>query len=82
MGSARPSAVDKLRVKRPSTCRSAAQQIWCQDTASGGPRLVYDEGRAIEEVMDHLRVDADQAYNTSRAVGNDAQELREELAGL
>jgi WXG100 family type VII secretion target len=32
--------------------------------------------------MDHLRVDADQAYNTSRAVGNDAQELREELAGL
>jgi hypothetical protein len=37
---------------------------------------------AIEEVMDHLRVDADGAYNTSRAVGNDAQELREELAGL
>ena len=32
--------------------------------------------------MDHLKVDADQAYNTSRAVGNDAQELREELAGL
>jgi WXG100 family type VII secretion target len=32
--------------------------------------------------MDHLGVDADQAYNTSRAVGNDAQELREELAGL
>jgi WXG100 family type VII secretion target len=32
--------------------------------------------------MDHLEVDADQAYNTSRAVGNDAQELREELAGL
>jgi WXG100 family type VII secretion target len=32
--------------------------------------------------MDHLRVDADQAYNTSRAVGNDAQELREELVGL
>jgi WXG100 family type VII secretion target len=32
--------------------------------------------------MDHLRVDADQAYNTSRAVANDAQELREELAGL
>jgi hypothetical protein len=32
--------------------------------------------------MDHLRVDADQAYHTSRAVGNDAQELREELAGL
>jgi hypothetical protein len=29
--------------------------------------------------MDHLRVNADQAYNTSRAVGNDAQELREEL---
>jgi len=32
--------------------------------------------------MDHLKVDTDQAYNTSRAVGNDAQELREELAGL
>ena len=32
--------------------------------------------------MDHLSVDADQAYNISRAVGNDAQELREELAGL
>ena len=32
--------------------------------------------------MDHLRVDADQGYNTSRAVGNDAEELREELAGL
>jgi WXG100 family type VII secretion target len=32
--------------------------------------------------MGHLRVDADQAYNTSRAVGNDAQELRDELAGL
>ncbi|HKP39629.1 WXG100 family type VII secretion target [Mycobacterium sp.] len=32
--------------------------------------------------MDHLRVDTDQAYNTSRAVGNDAEELREELAGL
>ena len=32
--------------------------------------------------MDRLRVDVDQAYNTSRAVGNDAEELREELAGL
>jgi hypothetical protein len=32
--------------------------------------------------MNHLCVDADQAYNISRAVGNDAQELREELAGL
>jgi hypothetical protein len=32
--------------------------------------------------MDHLNVDADQAYNTSLAVGNDAEELREELAGL
>ena len=31
--------------------------------------------------MDDLRVDADQAYNASRAVGNDAQELREEFAG-
>jgi WXG100 family type VII secretion target len=32
--------------------------------------------------VDHLKVDVDQAYNTSRAVSNDAQELREELAGL
>jgi WXG100 family type VII secretion target len=32
--------------------------------------------------MDHLRVDVDQAYNTSRVVGNDAVELREELARL
>ena len=32
--------------------------------------------------MDHLRVDADQAYNVSLAVGNDAQDLREELTGL
>jgi WXG100 family type VII secretion target len=32
--------------------------------------------------MDHLRVDADEAYNASHAVGNDAEELREELAGL
>ena len=32
--------------------------------------------------MDDLKVDTDRAYNTSRAVGNDAQELREELAGL
>jgi WXG100 family type VII secretion target len=32
--------------------------------------------------MDHLKVNADQAYNISRAVGNDAQELREELAAL
>ena len=32
--------------------------------------------------MNHLRVDTDRAYNTSRAVGNDAEELREELAGL
>jgi peptide chain release factor 3 len=32
--------------------------------------------------MDPLRLDVDQAYNISRAVGNDAQELREELAGL
>jgi WXG100 family type VII secretion target len=47
-----------------------------------GNRLVYDRDRVIEEVMDHLRVEADQAFNTSRVVGNDAQELREELAGL
>ena len=32
--------------------------------------------------MNHLCVDADHAYNISRAVGNDAQELREELEGL
>jgi WXG100 family type VII secretion target len=32
--------------------------------------------------MDHLRVDADHAYNTSHAVSNDAEELREELAQL
>ena len=32
--------------------------------------------------MNHLCVDADQAYNISLAVGNDAQELREELEGL
>jgi WXG100 family type VII secretion target len=32
--------------------------------------------------MDHLRVNTDQAYNTSRAVGNDAEELHEELAEL
>jgi WXG100 family type VII secretion target len=32
--------------------------------------------------MDHLRVDADQAFNTSHAVSNDAEELREELANL
>jgi WXG100 family type VII secretion target len=32
--------------------------------------------------MDHLRVDADHAFDTSHAVGNDAEELREELAGL
>jgi Proteins of 100 residues with WXG len=32
--------------------------------------------------MDHLRVDTDHAYNASRAVANDAEELREELVGL
>lgn len=32
--------------------------------------------------MDQLRVDADQAYNTSHAVSNDAEELRDELAQL
>lgn len=32
--------------------------------------------------MDHLRVDVEQAYNTSRSLGNDAQDLREELLGL
>lgn len=29
-----------------------------------------------------MRVDADEAYNTSRAVGNDAEELRDELLAL
>lgn len=29
-----------------------------------------------------MRVDADEAYNTSHAVSNDAQELRDELAAL
>jgi WXG100 family type VII secretion target len=32
--------------------------------------------------MGQLRVDTEQAYNTSHAVSNDAEELREELAGL
>jgi WXG100 family type VII secretion target len=32
--------------------------------------------------MDRLRVDTEQAYRTSHAVGNDAEELREELATL
>lgn len=32
--------------------------------------------------MKYLLVDADQAYNTAHALGNDAVELREELAGL
>lgn len=32
--------------------------------------------------MDHLEVDVDEAYNISRAVSNDAEELREELASL
>ena len=27
--------------------------------------------------MDHLKLDTDRAYNTSRTVGNDAQELRD-----
>ena len=32
--------------------------------------------------MNHLRVNADQAYSTSHAVSNDAEELREELVDL
>jgi WXG100 family type VII secretion target len=32
--------------------------------------------------MNHLSVDTDHAYQTSRAVANDAQELRDELTGL
>jgi WXG100 family type VII secretion target len=31
---------------------------------------------------DHLRVDADAAFNTSHVVSNEAEELREELARL
>lgn len=32
--------------------------------------------------MDHLKVDPDVAFNTSRAVSNDAVELHEQLNGL
>jgi uncharacterized protein YukE len=32
--------------------------------------------------MDHLRVNTDRAYNTSHAVGDDAEERREELVAL
>lgn len=32
--------------------------------------------------MDQLRVHTDQAFNTSHAVSNDAEELRDELASL
>jgi WXG100 family type VII secretion target len=32
--------------------------------------------------MNQMRVDAEEAYKTSHAVSNDAQELREELAAL
>lgn len=32
--------------------------------------------------MENLQVDADEAFNTSHAVSNDAEELREELANL
>lgn len=32
--------------------------------------------------MNHLKVDADQAFNTSHVVSSDAMELRDELAGL
>ena len=61
--------------------RRAGRQIGVEDPSSWRPyaRLVT-RARAAGEVMDQLRVDADQAYNTSRAVGNDAVELREELA--
>lgn len=40
------------------------------------------KAQPLGKSMDHLRVDADHAYNTSRAVGNDAEELREELTRL
>jgi WXG100 family type VII secretion target len=33
-------------------------------------------------MADHLRVDADAAFNTSHVVSNEAEELREELARL
>lgn len=32
--------------------------------------------------MNHLKVDADETFNISHAVGNDAEELRDELASL
>jgi WXG100 family type VII secretion target len=35
-----------------------------------------------EFVADHLRVDADAAFNTAHAVSNDAEELREELSRI
>ena len=33
-------------------------------------------------MADHLRVDADEAFNTSHVVSNEAEDLREELACL
>jgi WXG100 family type VII secretion target len=33
-------------------------------------------------MADHLKVDADNAFNTSHSVSNDAEELREELTHL
>jgi WXG100 family type VII secretion target len=33
-------------------------------------------------MADHLRVDADAAFNTSHVVGNEAEELRDELSRL
>lgn len=32
--------------------------------------------------INHLQVDTDQAYAAARAIGNDAEELRDELASL
>lgn len=33
-------------------------------------------------MADHLRVDTEQAFKTSHAVSNEAEELREQLAGI
>jgi WXG100 family type VII secretion target len=46
-------------------------------------RLGSDRAEAtVEEAMDHLNVDSDEAYNTSHAVSNDAEDLREQLGTL
>ena len=57
-------------------------RIWCADDLFDCHRLINDDGKAIQEAINHLEVDADHAYDTSRTVGNDAQELRDELRGI